>query len=144
MRGAREAGRDAARCLRGTLRLVRVAALDPEDLEAVRPIVESAFPFDRVGLVLEEKLLGAERYAEFRKNYQADRAAAITGAEALAKGVPADLAVKVEAEIQAGKPADAVDAAAMLRRVSGRTHQVVTAVSVLSVSVTSTPLPTAL
>ncbi|WP_374247547.1 nucleoside triphosphate pyrophosphatase [Thermomonas sp.] len=31
-----------------------------------------------------------------------------------------------------GKPADAVDAAAMLRRVSGRTHQVVTAVSVLS------------
>lgn len=37
---------------------MRVAALDPEDLEAVRPIVEAAFPFDRVGLVLEEKLLG--------------------------------------------------------------------------------------
>ncbi|WP_374475539.1 hypothetical protein [Zoogloea sp.] len=55
-----------------------------------------------------EKLLGAERYAEFRKNYQADRAAAITGAEALAKGVPSELAVKVEAGIQAGTPAESV------------------------------------
>jgi hypothetical protein len=55
-----------------------------------------------------EKLLGAERYAEFRKNYQADRAAAITGAEALAKGVPSELAVKVEAGIQAGTPAETV------------------------------------
>jgi hypothetical protein len=55
-----------------------------------------------------EKLLGAEGYAEFRKNYQADRAAAIAGAEALAKGVPSELAVKVEAGIQAGKPAETV------------------------------------
>ena len=55
-----------------------------------------------------EKLLGAEDYARFRKNYQADRAAAIAGAEALAKGVPDALAVKVEAGIQAGKPAESV------------------------------------
>ena len=37
---------------------VRVAALVKEDLEAVRPIVDAAFPHDAVGLVLEEKLLG--------------------------------------------------------------------------------------
>jgi GNAT superfamily N-acetyltransferase len=37
---------------------VRVAALDREDLEAVRGILEAAFPFDKVGLVLGEKLLG--------------------------------------------------------------------------------------
>ncbi|HPI60632.1 hypothetical protein, partial [Zoogloea sp.] len=36
------------------------------------------------------------------------RAAAITGAEALAKGVPSELAVKVEAGIQAGTPAETV------------------------------------
>ena len=38
--------------------IVRVAALDPEDLDAVRPIVEAAYPHDRVGVVLGEKLLG--------------------------------------------------------------------------------------
>lgn len=55
-----------------------------------------------------EQLLGAENYEKFRSAFQADRTAAVAGAEALAKGVPADLAVKVEAEIQAGKPAEAV------------------------------------
>ena len=55
-----------------------------------------------------QQLLGAESYEKFRSAFQADRAAAVAGAEALAKGVPADLAVKVEAEIQAGKPAEAV------------------------------------
>jgi len=54
------------------------------------------------------QLLGAEQYEKFRSAFQADRAAAVAGAEALAKGVPAELAVKVEAEIQSGKPADAV------------------------------------
>jgi GNAT superfamily N-acetyltransferase len=37
---------------------VRVAALDREDLGPVRAILEAAFPFDKVGLVAEEKLLG--------------------------------------------------------------------------------------
>lgn len=37
---------------------MRVAALDREDLEAVRPILGAAFPHDHVGHVLEEKLLG--------------------------------------------------------------------------------------
>ena len=55
-----------------------------------------------------KKLLGAENYKAFRETYQADRSAAIAGAETLARGVPADLAVKVESGIQAGKPAEAV------------------------------------
>ena len=73
---------------------------DPADLDAM--------------IAEQEKILTGfsyiegERYAEFRKNYQADRAAAITGAEALAKGVPSELAVKVEAGIQAGTPAETV------------------------------------
>jgi GNAT superfamily N-acetyltransferase len=37
---------------------VRVAALDKADLLAVGDVVGSAFPYDRVDLVLEEKLLG--------------------------------------------------------------------------------------
>jgi mycothiol synthase len=37
---------------------VRVAALQREDLGAVQPIVEAAFPFDKVAPVLEEKLIG--------------------------------------------------------------------------------------
>ncbi|MSP59164.1 MAG: GNAT family N-acetyltransferase [Myxococcales bacterium] len=37
---------------------MRVAALDREDLGAIRGIVEAAFPHDRVAAVLEEKLLG--------------------------------------------------------------------------------------
>jgi hypothetical protein len=55
-----------------------------------------------------EKLLGAEGYAQFRQSYLTDRAAAIAGAAVLAKGVPNELAVKVEAGIQAGKPAETV------------------------------------
>ena len=38
---------------------MRVAALDREDLAAVRPLIEAAYPYDRVGVVAEEKLLGA-------------------------------------------------------------------------------------
>jgi GNAT superfamily N-acetyltransferase len=37
---------------------VRVAALAREDLGAVRSIVEAAFPYDKVAVVLDEKLLG--------------------------------------------------------------------------------------
>jgi mycothiol synthase len=32
--------------------------MDREDLEAVRPLAEAAYPHDRIGVVLEEKLLG--------------------------------------------------------------------------------------
>jgi hypothetical protein len=55
-----------------------------------------------------EKLLGTASYEKFRSAFQADRSAAVAGAEALAKGVPADLAVMVETEIQSGKPAEVV------------------------------------
>ncbi len=37
---------------------MRVAALVREDLAAVQPILEAAFPYDRIGVILEEKLLG--------------------------------------------------------------------------------------
>src|SRR4051812_11268969 len=37
---------------------MHVASLDGDDLEAVRALCEEAYPFDRVGVVLEEKLLG--------------------------------------------------------------------------------------
>lgn len=45
--------------------------------------------------------------------------------------IGADTTVAVEAELL-GKPRDAADAARMLRRLSGRAHQVTTAVAVLS------------
>jgi septum formation protein len=45
----------------------------------------------------------------------------------------ADTEVVLDDEVF-GKPRDAVDAAAMLRRLSGRTHQVISAVSVVSAS----------
>lgn len=54
-----------------------------------------------------ELLLGVDNYAKFRTAFQADRSAAIAGAEALGKGVPETLIVKVEAEMNAGTPAEA-------------------------------------
>lgn len=52
-------------------------------------------------------LLGADNYARFRAAVQADRNAAIAGAEELGKGVPQALVVKVEAEMNAGTSAEA-------------------------------------
>lgn len=52
-------------------------------------------------------LLGADNYAKFRAAFQADRNAAIAGAEELGKGVPEALLVKVETEMKAGTPAEA-------------------------------------
>ena len=52
-------------------------------------------------------LLGADNYARFRDALQADRNAALAGAEALGKGVPQTLIVKVETAIDAGTPAAA-------------------------------------
>lgn len=48
-----------------------------------------------------------------------------------ARVIGADTEVVLDDEVF-GKPADAADAAAMLRRLSGRTHQVVSAVSLVS------------
>lgn len=55
-----------------------------------------------------EQRLGADNYAAFRKAVQADREAAIAGAEVLAKGVPGALADEVETGIQAGTSATVV------------------------------------
>jgi len=53
-----------------------------------------------------ERSLGADGYARFRSAFQADRKAAIDGAEALAKGVPAATADRLEADIGAGTAPD--------------------------------------
>lgn len=55
-----------------------------------------------------KQTLGADTYAKFTETYQADRSAAVAGAETLAQGVPTDFAVKVETEAQSGAPVAAV------------------------------------
>lgn len=54
------------------------------------------------------QLLGADNYEKFRVAFQTDRNTAVAGAQALAQGVPDDLAVKVEAGIKTGAPAETV------------------------------------
>ncbi|TWH05653.1 Maf family protein [Pseudoxanthomonas taiwanensis] len=73
-----------------------------------------------------------ERAADYVRRVARDKAAAgwaLVCAEPGARVLGADTEVVLDGEVF-GKPADADDAAAMLRRLSGRTHQVLSAVVV--------------
>ncbi|MFT3755642.1 MAG: Maf family protein [Pseudoxanthomonas sp.] len=91
--------------------------------------------FERIDLDLPEIRQPGETAAGYVRRVAQEKAAA--GLEQL--GTPAD-AVVLGADTEVvlgdevfGKPKDVADAAAMLRRLSGRTHRVITAVSLATV-----------
>lgn len=97
-----------------------------------RELLESAgFEFDvRPGTVLEQCMPGESPEAFVRRLATAKALQVAASAPSGSVVLGADTAVMVDAEVL-GKPADAEDAARMLRRLSGRSHQVLTGVCVL-------------
>jgi septum formation protein len=117
------------------MRLV-LASSSPRRAELLRA---AGFAFDVVTAEVDESVHGGEPAGDYVRRLAADKSAAawaqavrlkpdVTG-EVIVLG--ADTAVVVDGEIL-GKPRDDQDAAAMLRRLSGRRHDVMTGVSVRS------------
>ena len=91
-------------------------------------------PFGILDLDIPEQQGATEAAADSERRVAREKAGAglldvVAVADAVVLG--ADTEVILDGMVF-GKPADAVDAAAMLRRLSGQTHQVITAVAVLS------------
>ncbi|MFT3763080.1 MAG: Maf family protein [Pseudoxanthomonas sp.] len=90
--------------------------------------------FERIDLDLPEVRQPGETAADYVRRVAREKAAAglaRLGAATDAVVLGADTEVVLD-DLVFGKPADEADAAAMLRRLSGRTHRVITAVSVVA------------
>ena len=117
------------------MRLV-LASASPRRAELLRA---AGFTFDVVPADVDERVHGAERAADYVRRLAEEKSAAAWGA-CVASGLGgtddvvvlgADTSVVVDGEIL-GKPRDDREAAAMLRRLSGRRHEVMTGVSLRS------------
>ena len=78
---------------------------------------------------LDESLIAGETPAGHAERLARAKAHAVAGRERDAVVIAADTIVVVDGDIL-GKPRDAVQAAAMLRRLRGRSHTVITAIAV--------------
>lgn len=78
---------------------------------------------------VDESVQPGERPAPYVERLARAKAAALAGRHPQAVIVAADTTVVVDGEIL-GKPSDAAEAAAMLRRLAGRTHEVLTGIAV--------------
>jgi septum formation protein len=96
-----------------------------------RELLENAgFEFDVVPSTVPEQEMPSEAPEAFVRRLATTKALQVaTGAPRGSLVLGADTAVVVDAEIL-GKPADAEDAAHMLRRLSGRSHRVLTGICV--------------
>ena len=112
------------------MRLV-LASASPRRAELLRA---AGFTFDIVPAEVDERVRGAEPAGDYVRRLASEKAAAawelVTKAPDLIV-LGADTAVVVDGEIL-GKPRDDQEAAAMLRRLSGRRHEVMTGVSLRS------------
>jgi septum formation protein len=114
------------------MRLV-LASASPRRAELLRT---AGFVFDTVPAQVDERVRGAEPAADYVRRLAAEKSAAawqlVSPADPdLVIVLGADTAVVVDGEIL-GKPRDDREAASMLRRLSGRRHEVVTGVSLRS------------
>jgi septum formation protein len=125
------------------MRLV-LASASPRRAELLRA---AGFTFDTVAVDVDERIRGEESAADYVRRLAEEKSAAAW--QQIARGfrprgrgpespalqslivLGADTAVVIDGEIL-GKPRDARDAAAMLRRLSGRRHQVMTGISLRS------------
>ena len=116
------------------MRLV-LASASPRRAELLRA---AGYAFDIVATEVDESVRGSETPRDYVSRLATEKSAAAwadlvaRGAESRARHelivLGADTAVVVEGEIL-GKPRDDRDAASMLRRLSGRRHEVMTGVS---------------
>jgi septum formation protein len=105
------------------MRLV-LASASPRRADLLRA---AGFVFETVVAVVDERVRPGESPSAYVRRLAAEKSAAATpGTDAVILG--ADTAVVVEGAIL-GKPRDDADAARMLRRLSGRQHEVMTGVS---------------
>ncbi len=104
------------------MRLI-LASASPRRAELLRA---AGFVFDVVVTDVDESVRAGETPRAYVRRLAAEKSAAVRAADAIVLG--ADTTVVVDEEILA-KPTDDAEAAAMLRKLSGRTHQVLTGIS---------------
>jgi septum formation protein len=91
-------------------------------------LTQAGFEFDVVPADIDERRVGSEPPVAYVCRVAAAKAAAIAERDAGRLVLAADSAVLVGDQLF-GKPGDDEDAAGMLRQLSGRTHEVLTAVT---------------
>jgi septum formation protein len=101
-----------------------LASASPRRAELLRA---AGYEFDIVVADVDERARDGETPAEYVRRLAAEKSAAVKAADAVILG--ADTTVVVDGEIL-GKPRDDGEAAAMLRRLAGRLHEVLTGVSI--------------
>jgi septum formation protein len=106
------------------MRLI-LASASPRRAELSRA---AGYEFDVVAADVDESIRDGESPSRYVRRLAADKSAAVSSADRTCAILGADTTVVVDDEILA-KPRDAADAAAMLRRLSGRRHDVLTGVS---------------
>ena len=106
------------------MRLI-LASASPRRAELLRA---AGYEFDVVAADVDESIRDGESPSRYVRRLAADKSAAVSSADRTCAILGADTTVVVDDEILA-KPRDAADAAAMLRRLSGRRHEVLTGVS---------------
>ena len=92
---------------------------------------EAGIGFDVDAPHIDETLLAGETPADYVERMAREKAAAVAPRHPGRLVLGADTVVVID-DVVLGKPADADDAARMLRRLSGQTHEVLTAVAVVS------------
>ena len=101
-----------------------LASASPRRAELLRA---AGFTFDVVVADVDETVHPGESADAYVRRVAAAKARAVTARVPGRRVLAADTTVVVDGEIL-GKPVDAAEAARMLRRLSGRTHQVLTGV----------------
>jgi septum formation protein len=101
-----------------------LASASPRRAELLRA---AGFEFDVLAAGVDESIRSGESPQAYVRRLAAEKSAAVLTADAIVLG--ADTTVVVDGEML-GKPRDDDEAADMLRRLSGRTHDVMTGVSI--------------
>jgi nucleoside triphosphate pyrophosphatase len=108
-----------------------LASASPRRVELLRA---AGFEFETFAANVDERVRPGEPASDYVRRLASEKSAAVQEKVAVRQGcatpviLGADTAVVVDGEIL-GKPADAAEAASMLRRLSNRTHEVLTGVS---------------
>ena len=94
-------------------------------------LTSAGYEFEIVPADIDERLLDGETPAAHVRRLARDKAALVARDHPESVVLGADTVVVIDAVVL-GKPADDADAARMLRRLSGRTHDVLTGVALLT------------